>query len=198
MEFVKQYLNEVSRIVQLINPEPIERAVTILKDVRESKGRLFVLGVGGSAATASHAVNDFRKICGMESYSPVDNVAELTAITNDEGWENSFSEWLYESKMGYKDCLLIFSVGGGNKEKHISENLISSVNFANNIGTRIISVVGRDGGYIKDFSQSTILIPTVSQDRITPHAEGFAGIILHLMVSHPLLQKYNTKWESVK
>ena len=198
MEFIKEYLEEVVEIANKINLEQIERAVKILIDIRERSGRVFVLGVGGSSATASHAVNDLRKICGIESYAPTDNVAELTAITNDEGWENSFCDWLYESNLREDDCLLIFSVGGGNREKHISENLIKAIHSANASGARVISIVGRDGGYIQEYSHSSILIPVVNPERITPHTEGFASIVLHLLVSHPLLQAYKTKWESQK
>ena len=167
MEFIKKYLDEVVEIATEINPEQIERTVKILSDTRGRGGRVFVLGIGGSSATAGHAVNDLRKICGIEAYAPTDNVAELTAITNDEGWANSFCDWLDESNLGEDDCLLIFSVGGGNREKNISENLIKAVRRADGVGARVISIVGRDGGYVKDFSHATVLIPVVTLSEFT-------------------------------
>jgi D-sedoheptulose 7-phosphate isomerase len=196
--FIHDYLKEVSLIADDIDWQSISHAVNILADVRNQKGRLFIIGVGGSAGTASHAINDFRKICGIEAYSPIDNVSELTAFTNDVGWEHTFDYWLLESNICNKDALLVFSVGGGNVEKNLSVNIINAIREANLFGASVIAIVGRDGGYAGERADATILIPTVNQDRITPHTEGFHSIILHLLVSHPFLQKNQTTWESKK
>ena len=198
MEFIKQYLNETSQIVSCIDIGSIKKAISILTGVKKNKGRLFILGIGGSSSTAGHAVNDFRKICNIESYSATDNSAELTAITNDSGWENSFCDWLFESNLTNNDCLLIFSVGGGNLEKNISRNLIKAVDQASYSGTRVIGIVGRDGGYVKKHADATILVPVIEDKRVTPHTEGISAVILHLLVSHPDLYSYPTKWESTK
>ena len=194
--FSEEYLNETSEITKLINYLDIEEAVKILARTRENGGRVFALGVGGSSSTASHSVNDLRKICNIESYCPNDNVAELTALTNDVGWEFVFEQWLCESKLNKNDCLLIFSVGGGDYEKNISTNLINAVNYAIFCGATTIGIVGRDGGHVRRFADCTVLIPTVSDNRVTPHVEEYGGIILHLLVSHPLLQINKTTWES--
>ena len=196
--FSEEYLKETSKITELINYLDIEEAVKILARTRENGGRVFALGVGGSSSTASHSVNDLRKICNIESYCPNDNVAELTALTNDVGWEFVFEQWLCESKLNKNDCLLVFSVGGGDYEKNISTNLINAVNYAIFCGATTIGIVGRDGGHVRRFADCTVLIPTVSDSRVTPHTEGFATIILHLLVSHPLLQINKTTWESKK
>lgn len=196
--FSDEYMLETIAICKLIDTNNIENAVGILSETRESNGRLFIIGVGGSAATASHAVNDFRKICNIEAYSPVDNVPELTALTNDIGWEYVFERWLTESNINKNDTLLVFSVGGGNYEKKISQNIVEAINFAISRGSNTIGVVGRDGGHVARFADCTILIPTVCDDRVTPHVEGMANVILHLLVSHPLLKVNQTTWESQK
>lgn len=194
--FISDYLDETAWIAQNLKDTQIEKAVKILSYVKEHKGRVFVLGVGGSASTASHAVNDLRKICKIQAYASTDNVAELTAITNDKGWEYSFVDWLKESRFNASDCLLMFSVGGGDKLKNISSNLVLACQYAIENQASRISVVGRDGGYIGQNSNATILIPTPNTDMITPHTEEFGGIILHLLVSHPLLKENQTKWET--
>jgi D-sedoheptulose 7-phosphate isomerase len=194
MTFSKEHLDETIQIVQSISPQKIEEMVDVLVKVKSNGGRLFVLGVGGSAANASHAVNDFRKLAGIESYAPTDNIAELTARTNDEGWETVFSGWLKVSKLNSKDCLFILSVGGGNKEKNVSPNLVEAIDFAQSVGAEITGIVGRDGGYTKKHSQSCIVIPTVNPNSVTPHAESFQTVIWHLLVSHPNLKSNTTKW----
>lgn len=197
MEFIKQFLNEATQVIQQINHEQIEKAVTIFAETRANEGRLFILGVGGSAANASHAVNDFRKIVGIEAYAPTDNVSELTARTNDEGWATVFSKWLQVSHLKAKDCLLIFSVGGGNLEKNVSPNLVEALQYAKQVGARVVGIVGRDGGYTATVADSCVIIPTVNPVNTTPHAEAFQAVIWHLMVSHPKLKVAETKWESV-
>jgi|TARA_B100002019_G_C21175183_1_gene550737 D-sedoheptulose 7-phosphate isomerase len=197
MNYSSQHLNESIEVIKKIDAQKIEDIVKILFKVRENKGRLFFLGVGGSAGNCSHAVNDFRKIVGIESYAPTDNVSELTARINDEGWDTIFSEWLQTSKLNRNDCLFIFSVGGGNAEKNVSTNLIKAVDYAKQIGSNIIGVVGRDGGYVMKNSESVLLVPIVNPENITPHTEAFQAVIWHLIVSHPLLKKNQTKWESI-
>jgi len=181
-----------------LDAQTIERVATELAAVRERGGRLFILGVGGSAANASHAVNDFRKICGFEAYAPTDNVSELTARTNDEGWHTVFSEWLRGSRLQTNDALLIFSVGGGNLEKNVSPNLVSALDFARETGATILGVVGRDGGYTAKSATACVIIPTVNAEHVTPHAEAFQAVIWHLLVSHPKLKLNQTKWEGTK
>lgn len=198
MSFTEQFLKESAEIITKLDVASIEAVAAGLGKLRDDGGRLFILGVGGSAGHASHAVNDFRKLCGLESYAPTDNVSELTARTNDEGWDTTFSEWLKVSKLGKNDGLLIFSVGGGNREKNVSVNLVRSLELAKERGAKIFGVVGRDGGTTKQLSDACVVIPTVSPDRITPHTEGFAAVVWHLLVSHPKLAKNATKWESVK
>ena len=178
--------------------DAIERAARILVRTRANKGRLFILGVGGSAANASHAVNDFRKICGIEAYAPTDNVAELTARTNDAGWSTVFVEWLRDSDLKAADTLLILSVGGGNVEKNVSLNLVYAINDALAVGSKVIGIVGRDDGHTADVADACIIIPTVNPDHVTPHSEAFQAIVWHLLVSHPLLKRTQTKWESLK
>jgi D-sedoheptulose 7-phosphate isomerase len=169
----------------------------ILAEVRNEQGRLFVLGVGGSAANASHAVNDFRKITGIETYAPTDNVSELTARTNDEGWATVFESWLRVSRLQARDGILILSVGGGNLEEQVSPNLVAALKYAKSVGSKIMGIVGRDGGYTAKVADACVIIPTVNPAHVTPHAEAFQAVIWHLLVSHPALKAHQTKWESV-
>jgi len=194
MKFIKQHLDESIAITNAIDTSKIEAMVDLLAEVKSSGGRLFVLGVGGSAANASHAVNDFRKLAGIETYAPTDNVAELTARTNDEGWETVFSGWLRVSKLSSRDCLFILSVGGGNKEKNVSTNLIQAIDLAKAVGAKVTGIVGRDGGYTLKNSDVCLVIPSVNPNSVTPHAESFQTVIWHLMVSHPKLKSNPTKW----
>jgi D-sedoheptulose 7-phosphate isomerase len=194
MSFSQQHLDESIVITKAIDPAKIEEMVLLLADVKATGGRLFVLGVGGSAANASHAVNDFRKLAGIETYAPTDNVAELTARTNDEGWQTVFSGWLKVSKLNSKDCLFILSVGGGNKEKNVSPNLIEAIDLAKEVGARVTGIVGRDGGYTAQNADVCLVVPTVNADAVTPHSESFQTVIWHLMVSHPKLKSNPTKW----
>lgn len=194
MNFSTKHLQETIEITQSIDPEIIEKIVDLLADVKNSDGRLFVLGVGGSAANASHAVNDFRKLAGIETYAPTDNVAELTARTNDEGWDTVFSGWLRVSKLTSKDCLFILSVGGGNKEKNVSPNLIEAIDLAKEVGARVTGIVGRDGGYTALNADVCLVVPTVNPSAVTPHSESFQTVVWHLMVSHPKLKSNPTKW----
>lgn len=198
MSFTQQFLSEVQQITSGLDSDAIERVVEELAAVRERGGRLFILGVGGSAANASHAVNDFRKICGFECYAPTDNVSELTARTNDEGWATIFAEWLKGSRLNAKDGLLIFSVGGGNVEKNVSPNLVSAIQLAKEIGAAITGIVGRDGGYTAKQANACVIVPTVNADHVTPHSEAFQAVIWHLFVSHPKLKVGKTKWESTR
>src|SRR6202453_284296 len=198
MSFTQDFLKEVQAVTQGLDANAIDAAVEQLLAVRERGGRLFILGVGGSAANASHAVNDFRKICGFEAYAPTDNVSELTARTNDEGWATIFSEWLKGSHLGAKDGLLIFSVGGGNLEKNVSPNLVSAIQLAKKVGASVIGIVGRDGGYTAKEATACVIIPTVNPTHVTPHSEAFQGVVWHLFVSHPKLKVAQTKWESTK
>lgn len=195
--FSKQHLDEVVQITNKLDAAVIEKMADILYTVRESGGRLFFLGVGGSAGNASHAVNDFRKIVGIESYAPTDNVSELTARTNDEGWESVFSEWLKVSKLNEKDALFIFSVGGGNLEKNVSPNLVRALQLAKERKSKILGIVGRDGGYTATVADAACIVPVVNPDSITPHSEAFQAVVWHLLVTHPKLKAKQTKWESV-
>jgi D-sedoheptulose 7-phosphate isomerase len=192
-----QHLAETAEIVQKIDPENLERMADLLAVVRARGGRLFFLGVGGSAANASHAVNDFRKIAGIESYAPTDNVSELTARTNDEGWASVFVEWLKGSRLRSEDALMVFSVGGGNVEKNVSPNLVSALQYAKGIGASVLGIVGRDGGYTVKVADVCCLVPTVNLQNVTPHSEAFQAVIWHLLVSHPKLKAQQTKWEAV-
>ena len=194
MNFSSNFMREVSEIAGILDYELIEKMSEELSNLRKRGGRLFLLGVGGSAANASHAVNDFRKLCGIETYSPTDNVSELTARTNDEGWETVFSEWLKTSRLSDKDVLLVLSVGGGNLEKNISTNLIHALDFAIERKATIIGIVGRDGGYVKKIGKYVLVIPTVNKERVTPHSEAFQAVVWHCLVSHPDLQINATKW----
>ena len=188
------YFKEVGEIAALINHAEVEQLAAELAQLREREGRLFLLGVGGSAANCSHAVNDFRKLCGIESYAPTDNVSELTARTNDEGWDTVFAAWLRTSKANQKDAVFVLSVGGGNTEKKVSTNLVFGIKAAKSLGMKIFGVVGRDGGYTKEVGDTVIVIPTVESSRITPHAEAFQAVVWHCLVSNPLLQQSATKW----
>ena len=194
MSYSKEHLDETVAITKAINPEVIEDMVNLLVDVKSTGGRLFVLGVGGSAANAGHAVNDFRKLAGIEAYAPTDNVAELTARTNDEGWQTVFSGWLKVSKLDSKDCLFILSVGGGNKEKNVSPNLIEAIDLAKEVGARVTGIVGRDGGYTALNADVCLVVPTVNPGTVTPHSESFQTVVWHLLVSHPALKSNPTKW----
>jgi len=196
MSYSQQHLDESIEIIQKIDALQIEEMAKLLATVKQDGGRLFFLGVGGSAGNCSHAVNDFRKIVNIESYAPTDNVSELTARTNDEGWATVFSEWLKVSKLNQKDALFIFSVGGGNLEKNISPNLVEALKYAKIVGSKITGVVGRDGGYTAKVADVCVIIPTVNSDNITPHSEAFQGVVWHLLVSHPALKANETKWES--
>jgi D-sedoheptulose 7-phosphate isomerase len=198
MNFTQQYLQETQQVTTRLDAAAIEKAVEELARVRERGGRLFILGVGGSAANASHAVNDFRKICGFEAYAPTDNVSELTARTNDEGWATVLSEWLKGSRLGPKDGLLIFSVGGGNLEKNVSPNLVSAIQLARQIGASVVGIVGRDGGYTAKEATACVLVPVVNPEHVTPHSEAFQAVVWHLFVSHPRLKVNRTKWEGTK
>ena len=196
MSYSQQHLNESINIIQQIDANQIEKMADLLAKVKTDGGRIFFLGVGGSAGNCSHAVNDFRKIVGIESYAPTDNVSELTSRTNDEGWATIFVEWLKISKLLAKDAVFIFSVGGGNLEKNISPNLVEALKYAKAVGTKITGVVGRDGGYTAKVADVCLVIPTVNPENVTPHSEAFQAVIWHLLVSHPKLKANQTKWES--
>jgi D-sedoheptulose 7-phosphate isomerase len=197
MSYSVQHLKETAEIVAKLNPADCEKCVAELRGVRERGGRLFILGVGGSAANASHAVNDFRKIAGLECYAPTDNVSELTARTNDDGWASVFVEWLRGSRLNAKDALLVFSVGGGNLEKNVSPNLVTALQLARQVGARVIGVVGKDGGHTAKVADACVVVPTVNPGNVTPHTEAFQAVLWHLFVSHPDLKVNQTKWESV-
>ena len=197
MEYIKRYLAEVRQILDRLDPAPIARMVQLLCEVRERKGRVFFLGVGGSAANCSHAVNDFRKICGIEAYAPTDNVSELTARTNDEGWATVFVEWLKISHLSSKDLIFVFSVGGGNAEKNVSPNLVSALEYAKSIEVRVLGVTGRDGGFTAQIADACVVVPIVHPETVTPHSEAFQAVVWHLLVSHPALRLRPAKWESI-
>jgi D-sedoheptulose 7-phosphate isomerase len=197
-EFTSKFLEESADLVRRLDADVIDRVATGLGNVRDGGGRLFILGVGGSAGHASHAVNDFRKLCAFEAYAPTDNVSELTARVNDEGWDTSFSEWLKVSRVAAKDAVLVFSVGGGNREKNISVNLVRALELARTVGAQIYGIVGKDGGFTAEAANACVIIPTASPDRITPHTEGLCAVVWHLLVSHPALKRAPTKWESTK
>ncbi|NBW98101.1 SIS domain-containing protein [bacterium] len=194
--FSEKFLNESIEVIKAIDSDSIELVAQGLGRVRDQGGRLFILGVGGSAGHAGHAVNDFRKICNFEAYAPTDNVSELTARVNDEGWDTCFSEWLKVSRINSKDAVLVFSVGGGNREKNISVNLVRALEVSEKAGASIFGIVGKDGGFTKAVADACVVIPTVTPDRITPHTEGFCAVVWHLLVSHPALKIKVTKWES--
>ena len=194
MSYAATFLDEVVETARRIEPATIEALCDELVGLRDREGRLFILGVGGSAGNASHAVNDFRKLCGIEAYAPTDNVSELSARTNDEGWPTVFAEWLKVSRANAKDAILIFSVGGGNLEKNVSPNIVTAIAEAKERGLRVLGIVGRDGGYTKKAGDCVVVIPTVEDSRVTPHAEAFQAVVWHCLVSHPKLQKNATKW----
>jgi D-sedoheptulose 7-phosphate isomerase len=194
--FSELFLRETVEVIGGIDSAEVERCATGLSEVRERGGRLFILGVGGSAGHASHAVNDFRKLCGIESYAPTDNVSELTARTNDEGWDTTFAAWLRVSRLSDRDALLVFSVGGGNQERHISVNLVRGLEVAQQVGASIFGIVGRDGGFTAQVADACVVIPPLVDSRITPHTEGLCAVVWHLLVSHPALARNPTKWES--
>ena len=198
MNFTAQYIGESIEILRRLDTGAIEKMVEVLAATRAGGGRLFLLGVGGSAANASHAVNDFRKIVGMEAYAPTDNVSELTARTNDEGWESVFAGWLRVSKLRAGDCVFVLSVGGGNLEKNVSPNLVRAVAYAKEVDASVIGIVGRDGGYTATVADACVIVPTVNVTHTTPHAEAFQAVVWHLLVSHPSLKAAETKWESVR
>ena len=196
MTYSKQHLDEAIEIINKIDVNAIENVAKLLAEVKKEQGRIFFLGVGGSAGNCSHAVNDFRKIVEIESYAPTDNVSELTARTNDEGWPTIFEPWLKLSKLNPKDAIFIFSVGGGNLEENISPNLVNALKYAQTVGAKITGVVGRDGGYTAQVADACVIIPTVNTETITPHSEAFQAVVWHLLVSHPKLKENQTKWES--
>jgi D-sedoheptulose 7-phosphate isomerase len=198
LPYTDEYLHEVKLITEKIDPLTIEKMLDILIEIRKNKGRLFFLGVGGGAGNATHAVNDFRKIAGIESYSPCDNVSELTARINDDGWESVFMEWLKGSRLNNKDGIFIFSVGGGNLEKNVSVNLVRALEYAKQIGSKVLGIIGRDGGYTAKVADACVIVPTINGNTVTPHTEAFQAVIWHLVVSHPRLLVNEMKWESIK
>jgi D-sedoheptulose 7-phosphate isomerase len=198
MSYSKQHIGEAISILGQLNLDTLEKMVALLAATRERGGRLFILGVGGSAGNASHAVNDFRKICGFEAYAPTDNVSELTARTNDEGWSTVFAEWLRGSRLRKEDALLVLSVGGGNLEKNVSPNLVEAVKLAKERGATVLGIVGKDGGYTAQVADACCIVPVVNPATITPHSEAFQAVVWHLFVSHPALKMKETKWESTK
>lgn len=198
MSFTQQFLTEVQQVTSRLDTDAIEKVAEELAQIRQRGGRLFILGVGGSAGNAGHAVNDFRKICGFEAYAPTDNVSELTARTNDDGWPSIFSEWLKGSRINAKDGLLIFSVGGGNLEKNVSPNLVNAIQLARKAGAAVVGIVGRDGGFTAKEATACVIVPTVNPTHVTPHSEAFQAVVWHLLVSHPKLKVGQTKWESTK
>jgi D-sedoheptulose 7-phosphate isomerase len=195
--FSALFLAEVQEVSRRLDAATIERMASVLVSVRERSGRLFILGVGGSAGNASHAVNDFRKLAGIETYAPTDNVSELTARVNDEGWPTVFEAWLRVSQLQSRDAILVFSVGGGSVERNVSPNIVAALDFAKSVGANVLGIVGRDGGYTARVADVCVMIPIVHPDRITPHSEAFQAIVWHLLVSHPALQQKVTKWESI-
>ncbi|HZP19129.1 MAG TPA: SIS domain-containing protein [Bauldia sp.] len=197
-DHTRTYYEEVEKVARGIDREAVERMVEILAGLRPSGGRLFILGVGGGAGHAGHAVNDFRKICGIEAYAPTDNVSELTARVNDDGWATVFANWLRGSRIGAKDVVLVFSVGGGNAAKNISANIVEALKLAKSVGARVIGVVGRDGGYTAEVADACVIVPTVNPQNVTPHTEAFQAVVWHGLVSHPRLLVNEMKWESVR
>jgi D-sedoheptulose 7-phosphate isomerase len=197
MSYARQHLQEASRIVESLDPDAIERVADALARVRARGGRLFFLGVGGGAGNCSHAVNDFRKLAGFEAYAPTDNVSELTARVNDEGWDTVFATWLSGSRLRAEDGVFVLSVGGGSTEKHISTNLVQALKYAREVGATIVGIVGRDGGYTGMVADACVIVPTVNPETVTPHTEAFQAVVWHLLVSHPRLKMASTKWESM-
>ena len=198
MSYTDEYLDEVKAIADKVDRAAVEKMVNLVVDIRRSGGRLFFLGGGGGAGNASHAVNDFRKIAGIECYSPCDNASELTARINDDGWESAFVEWLKGSRLNSRDGVFVFSVGGGNQEKNVSVNLVRALEYARKTGAKVLGIVGRDGGYTGKVADACLIVPTVNTNSVTPHTESFQAVIWHLLVSHPLLRVAEMKWESVK
>jgi D-sedoheptulose 7-phosphate isomerase len=198
MSFAGQFLAEAAEVARRLDTEAIERLAQLLANARSRGGRLFILGVGGSAANASHAVNDFRKLCGIETYAPTDNVSELTARTNDEGWPTVFEAWLHVSRLRAEDCVLVFSVGGGNLEKQVSANLVAALQYAKQVGAATGGIIGRADGYTAQVADVCVIVPTVNPAHVTPHTEAFQAVVWHLLVSHPLLKRCETRWESFK
>jgi D-sedoheptulose 7-phosphate isomerase len=198
MSYAEQHLREVVQIASTLDAGAVERVAAELSAVRERGGRLFLLGVGGSAANCSHAVNDFRKLAGIEAYAPTDNVSELTARVNDEGWDTVFAAWLRTSRVGARDLVFVMSVGGGSLEKNISPNLVSALKLAKDAGARVVGIVGRDGGYTASVADACVIVPTVNPDNVTPHAEAFQAVVWHLLVSHPSVKRSPAKWESAR
>ncbi|RJR07480.1 SIS domain-containing protein [Candidatus Parcubacteria bacterium] len=196
--YVADYLKEVHSVIDGLDRNKIEKMIRLLIKVREDAGRLFILGVGGGAGNAAHAVNDFRKICGIESYTPTDNVSELTARVNDDGWDTSFVNWLKGSRLRKNDGVFVFSVGGGNSEKNISMNLVKALEYAKEVNAKVFGIVGRDGGYTAKVADACVIIPTVNPETVTPHTESFQAVVWHLLVSHPDMKISEMKWESVK
>jgi len=197
MSFIARYLDEVRQIAERIDQDAVGRVVDLLADVRGRGGRLFILGVGGSAANASHAVNDFRKLVGVEAYAPTDNVSELTARINDDGWDTSFANWLRGSRLAARDGVLVLSVGGGDADRKVSVNLVRALEHARAVGATVVGIVGRNGGFTAKVADACVIIPTVSADTVTPHSEAFQAVVWHLLVSHPKLQASAAKWESL-
>jgi D-sedoheptulose 7-phosphate isomerase len=197
MNFVAQYLSEAAQVAARIDHAAVESLVDLLADTRDGGGRLFVLGVGGSAGNASHAVNDFRKIAGFEAYAPTDNVSELTARINDDGWDTAFANWLKVSRLGPRDCVLVFSVGGGDLVRKVSINLVRALEHAKTVGSRVGAIVGRDGGFTATVADACVIIPTVSAERLTAHAEAFQAVVWHMLVAHPRIQAAPMRWESL-
>jgi D-sedoheptulose 7-phosphate isomerase len=195
--FARRYLDETARITKELDADAIERLALTLAEVRARGGRLFFLGVGGGAGHASHAVNDFRKLAGFEAYAPTDNVSELTARTNDEGWDTVFAAWLRESRLGRADAVFVFSVGGGSVERNISTNIVKALEHARSAGSTIVGIVGRDGGFTATVADACVIVPEVNADAVTPHTEAFQAVIWHLLVSHPALRASQAKWESL-
>jgi D-sedoheptulose 7-phosphate isomerase len=195
--FTETFLSETAEVIRALDSADVERVAAGLAEVRDRGGRLFILGVGGSAGHASHAVNDFRKLCGFEAYAPTDNVSELTARVNDEGWDTTFREWLKGSRLSRPDALLVFSVGGGDRERGVSANLVAAIELAREVGAAVFGIVGRDGGFTRQSANASVLIPPLFQERITPHTEGLCAVVWHLLVSHPALKRSPTKWESI-
>ncbi len=197
MSYISQYINDAVKILELIDQNKIEKMIQILLDVREKQGRLFLLGVGGSAANCIHAVNDFRKLAGIETYSPAENIAEITARTNDEGWHTVFSEWLKCSHINEKDAVMVFSVGGGNKEKNVSANIVYALDVAKSKNARVLGILGRDGGHTAKIADACVIVPPVNPETITPHSEAFQAVIWHMIVADPRLMQIKNKWESL-
>jgi D-sedoheptulose 7-phosphate isomerase len=198
MSYTDEYMDEVKAIAEKVDRAAVEKMVNLVVDIRKNGGRLFFLGVGGGAGNASHAVNDFRKIAGIECYSPCDNASELTARINDDGWEGTFVEWLKGSRLNNKDGVFVFSVGGGNQEKNVSVNLVRALEYAQKTGAKVLGIVGRDGGYTGKVADACLIVPTVNTNTVTPHTESFQAVIWHLLVSHPLMRMAEMKWESIK